>query len=1559
MMTIRNIVTRQSLDLPRTIQEVPCPRGFVILQPTIQHYSWGDSEFIPRILNRSNLEGRPFAELWMGAHPEAPSRVQFSGNSITLSQLIAQSPEEILHPANATRFQGQLPYLFKVLAAAQPLSLQLHPSQGRAEAGYARENRAEVPLNAPNRNYKDPHHKPELIAALTDFYGLRGFRPLPDIAQQLAIVPELRALGSDFTPDLDSLRNLYLKLMNLPQSSVDEILSRLVGRLSAEHGHRPFQKSDREYWLLRSDQVYSTVAHRDRGLFSFYLLNLVRLEPGQAMYLPPGVLHAYLEGAGMEVMANSNNVLRGGLTSKHIDVPELLENVSFEAGEPEVIVARQAGGGGEWIYPTPTEEFELRRLEVTENSPHTNGPEHCADILIVLSLAPAAKVVIDVPGSSHECGQGQVFLVPQGIPYGIRASAPATLYKATVPMRTSALVVSDGQTEPLSFRGRQPRPLAFGTSGLRGLVTDITDLEAYVNTRGFLDYLCQIGDVKPGTLVCVAGDLRPSTDGSDRSLLRAVARAIEDAGLIVDNLGKLPTPALTYYALENGHPSIMVTGSHIPFDRNGIKFNLRSGEVLKSHEPAILRAVQQARREVYGQSPATSPFRDDGMFKEGQARPLPPVNSQACQAYLRRYEEFFPDRVLQGKRIVFYQHSAVGRDLLVDLLARLGAEVIALGRSETFLPIDTEAITDEQLKTLQALADQAHREHGPIDAVVSTDGDSDRPLMAGVDASGQIQFYGGDRLGLVVAGFVQADAVVVPISANDAVDLWSAARGVMGIKTRIGSPYVIEGMERARARGARRVVGWEANGGFLIGADLHRQGRVLKALPTRDAALPLLATLALAQELDVSVATLFAQLPRRFSKSGLIDGFSLETSRSLIRQFSLDEHNLAQIDFEDENVRLTYEDGRSASATGLTTERARRIRNELEQHFLPADGFDQVASINLIDGLRIFFRNGEISHIRPSGNAPQLRFYSVASDQARADAMVASAIAEPNGILRRLETFTKRNTEFVTLTQRIRKNITLTQSLLANGETPEIIGTVSGSQHAQVFWQGILDQTRVSFKARAAISFHEDLPTNQAFGLLLLWQRLKEHRCDNRGALVAFVFGDGTRSTPFTETDNAQKPAIATFVPAGPQRSARFLSMVELAMRCFVPVQQYLRRSGFDGLVIKWGDEVQIPALDLSGTDPLFRDADVVRFVSVREIDADGAQNKDWVGVNAGGNITAFIARRPLAKMQDLASQGFVERRDGRLYGGVNLGSIGVSYALLDCLWEEFKREVNDASASRQDRPALDPEFFTALTIAAMEMPSARAEAWARARLESPDVERLHRHFPGVLDRLRRAIESLEQRQMRKLKMVALDFEDQYWGDIGQHAKIYEFYMALNHPGPAGDIARSIANLPGNRDENGNLLVNAELGLAVNVHNSVVINATISGAGLVENSVLIGTRAKRIHARDAFDVLSTVTDLTLDPRSGAYKVVAAAAVHVHPGQRLTTLFLPALGPQHFVVNEDTDLRDKTRTYAVPILGNPLSFQQAHQEMGRLSVNALDQLRKAEESKVLAGMDTTG
>ncbi len=498
----------------------------------------------------------------------------------------------------------------------------------------------------------------------------------------------------------------------------------------------------------------------------------------------------------------------------------------------------------------------------------------------------------------------------------------------------------------------EPNELKFGTSGLRALVTDMTDLECYINTLGFIHFLQAHDELQPSETIYLAGDLRDSTP----RITRAVYQATVDSKLQVVNCGLIPTPAVAYYALEHNAPCIMVTGSHIPADRNGIKFYKREGEVLKADEQDIKDAVAAVRAELYAQDAAVSMFDHEGMLKN--APELPAATDDAAAVYVQRYESVFGPEALRDLQVVFYQHSAVGRDLLVGLLEKLGARVIPEGRSETFIPIDSENVTPENQQYFMELA----AKHPGSFALLSTDGDSDRPFM--IDETGL--FHRGDVLGAVAATWLQADSAAYPVSSSDAVDTYLAQHGVAYAHTKIGSPYVISAMGAATGE---RPVGWEVNGGFMTGRDMAVNGRTLKALPTRDAIFPLIVAMVAARGAGGKVSELFATLPARFTGAGLIDDFPAEISARMTERFTQD-----------------------------TAE----VRQELAQYFSPARGFGDVAAIDALDGIRVTFQGGDIAHMRPSGNAPQLRIYSVADTQQRADEIVALALA-PDGIFREIE----------------------------------------------------------------------------------------------------------------------------------------------------------------------------------------------------------------------------------------------------------------------------------------------------------------------------------------------------------------------------------------------------------------------------------------------------------------------------------------------------------------------------------------------------------------------------
>lgn len=396
-----------------------------------QHYAWGDPHYIPRLLGQPNPTAEPIAELWIGDHPDLPSNALIDDEDVPLPVLLKHAGEALLGTQAISRFDRQLPFLLKVLAAAQPLSIQAHPNRRQAREGYRRENKASIPLDAPERSYHDDHHKPELLVALSELYALRGFRPLKEIDAVLREVEELAPLAKEWSRDRDSLITLYELVMRMEQAEVDAVLHPLLSRLSEEHSRESFGKHQVEYWLLRVDALFGESGHHDRGLFSIYLLNLLHLHPGEAVYLPDGELHAYLEGSGIEIMANSNNVLRGGLTPKHRDVDELLRILTFEPDAPKLICPQlPADAPGITLYEAPAEEFDLIRARVEPTAPFQRGAGHGIDLGILIQGRARLSAK---PNNNLDLHQGDCFLVPQGIDYQIECDQSVLLFVGSLP----------------------------------------------------------------------------------------------------------------------------------------------------------------------------------------------------------------------------------------------------------------------------------------------------------------------------------------------------------------------------------------------------------------------------------------------------------------------------------------------------------------------------------------------------------------------------------------------------------------------------------------------------------------------------------------------------------------------------------------------------------------------------------------------------------------------------------------------------------------------------------------------------------------------------------------------------------------------------------------------------------------------------------------------------------------------------------------------------------------------------------------------------------------------
>ncbi|RJQ80951.1 mannose-6-phosphate isomerase, class I [Pseudonocardiaceae bacterium YIM PH 21723] len=333
-----------------------------LLRNAVRPYAWGSRSVIAELLGRPVPTPHPEAELWLGAHPADPSRVvSDDGTETSLVDVLRADPTGQLGAESAMRWGDRLPFLMKVLAAEEPLSLQAHPSLEQAIDGFAKEEAAGLPRDAVNRNYKDANHKPELICALTEFHALAGFRAADrtvDLLDSLG-VPELNAHAQLLAaqPDEDGLRALFTTWITLPQQTLDELLPALLDAC-VRHVRERSEWSREARTALQLGEAYPG----DAGVLAALLLNHVVLEPGEAIYLPAGNLHAYLHGTGIEIMANSDNVLRGGLTPKHVDVPELLRVLDFRSGDMPVLRG-EAAGPHRTVYPTPAPDFRLSRLD--------------------------------------------------------------------------------------------------------------------------------------------------------------------------------------------------------------------------------------------------------------------------------------------------------------------------------------------------------------------------------------------------------------------------------------------------------------------------------------------------------------------------------------------------------------------------------------------------------------------------------------------------------------------------------------------------------------------------------------------------------------------------------------------------------------------------------------------------------------------------------------------------------------------------------------------------------------------------------------------------------------------------------------------------------------------------------------------------------------------------------------------------------------------------------------------------------------------------------------------
>lgn len=460
--------------------------------------------------------------------------------------------------------------------------------------------------------------------------------------------------------------------------------------------------------------------------------------------------------------------------------------------------------------------------------------------------------------------------------------------------------------------------IAFGTSGARGLVSQFSD---DVCAAFALAFVHGIKNEFNFDTVAIGIDNRPSSP----QMAQATIVALENIGLKTIYCGVLPTPALAYYAMGQSIPCIMITGSHIPFDRNGIKFYRPDGEITKQDESAILNAQVNFT--------AIADITDINLSQS--------IDNAAVQAYTKRYLSLFDNKVLQGLKIGIYEHSSAGRDIYKALFEQLGAEVTSLERSDTFVPIDTEAVSEQDRQ--KARDWQVNYD---FDLIFSTDGDGDRPLVA--DETGE--WLRGDILCLLAAKLLGIEKLAVPVSCNTAIEKSNNFNQV--VRTKIGSPYVIEAFS-TELNLTGKIAGFEANGGFLLGTDVEYQGQTLTALPTRDALLPALLVAVAANRMG-GLSKLLQQLPARFTASDRIKDFATARSQQIIAECQ------------------------------VAPDKLLNLLN------LPSS----LVSVDTTDGFRMTFTNDDILHLRPSGNAPELRCYAESNSIEQAESLVKHTLCK-------------------------------------------------------------------------------------------------------------------------------------------------------------------------------------------------------------------------------------------------------------------------------------------------------------------------------------------------------------------------------------------------------------------------------------------------------------------------------------------------------------------------------------------------------------------------------------
>jgi len=393
------------------------------LKGKVQHYAWGGYEFIPHWLGIPNTEHKPFAEYWMGAHPSASSDIVTPNGSLSLNELIKGFPE-ITIGNNVQQKFGELPYLFKILDVHEMLSIQVHPTKEEAIKGFEEEEAKGIPVGAATRNYKDKNHKPEVMVALSEFWLLHGFLQQESLKKVLQSVPEFEKFVSLFKND--DYKKLYQHVMEMSQNEVNALLTPLVHRELQRKKDNELTKDQPGWWVTKLFEHQTSVENIDRGIFSVYFFNIVKANPGEAIFQGAGIPHAYLEGQNVELMANSDNVLRGGLTPKHIDVPELLKHTTFKGVAPNIMMGEQMKTG-EKNYSCPVDDFGISKIELKQSQTYSG-------------TASSLEIIVAIDGEMQISGtnnlsikRGEATAILCGETYNISTPSSVMAYKAFVP----------------------------------------------------------------------------------------------------------------------------------------------------------------------------------------------------------------------------------------------------------------------------------------------------------------------------------------------------------------------------------------------------------------------------------------------------------------------------------------------------------------------------------------------------------------------------------------------------------------------------------------------------------------------------------------------------------------------------------------------------------------------------------------------------------------------------------------------------------------------------------------------------------------------------------------------------------------------------------------------------------------------------------------------------------------------------------------------------------------------------------------------------------------------